>query len=80
MKDQVNDGGPFAPGYKLVRGKPDKLGVSKLDTIHHLGASLRAVAAIAVLPQAMLEARRDPREAARIALEHADALREALDA
>ena len=79
MKGQVNDGGPFSPSSEEVRKRDDR-GIYVVSTIQHPGASLRAAAAIAAMPQAMLEARRDPREAARIALEHADALLEALDA
>ena len=78
MKGQVNDGGPAFPCVEHVENVTEK--DFFYERISHQGASLRAVAAIAVLPQAMLDARRDPREAARIALEHADALLEALDA
>ena len=79
MKGQVNNGGPAFPCVEHVENVTEK-GNSFYELISHQGASLRAAAAIVALPQAMLEARRDPREAARIALEHADALLEALDA
>ena len=79
MEGKVNDGGPAFPCVEHFENVTEK-GNSFYERIFYQGASLRAAAAIAAMPQAMLEAQRDPREAARIALEHADALLEALDA
>ena len=66
---------------QIVDGNPDGGSPLRVQTIGHRGAALRADAALAALPFAMQETQgRDAREAARMALEHADALLEALDA
>ena len=76
MKGQVNDGGPAFPCEEWVEEK----------MICHPGLSLRAYAALAVLPSVINGSAshgtylRTENDAARIALDYADALLEALDA
>ena len=65
---------------QIVDWDPDGGSPLLVRTMRPGWAEKRAVAAIAALPQSVIEAQGDSREAARIALEHADALLEALDA
>ena len=87
MKGQVNDGGPAFPVNETsVR---ERLGNNAGETLHniqHQGLSLRAYAAIAVLPSVILVNDtqgldlRFEKDAARIAVDYADALLEELGA
>ena len=74
------DGGPAFPVIETVREK-DGAGFT-LRSIQHQGLSLRAYAAIAALPEVIRLGEstfRNENDAARIALDYAAALLEALD-
>ena len=84
MKGQVNDGGPAYPSKEVIEGDPT--GTVGDTIILHPGASLRAAAAMAALPSVIWlgcvpgSMLRSEKDAARIAVDYADALLEELDA
>ena len=84
MKGQVNDGGPAFPCVEHVENVTEK--DLFYERISHQGASLRAAAALAVLPSVIWwgtnygRNMRSEKEAAKLAVAYADALLEALDA
>ena len=83
MKGQVNDGGPAFPVTETAREERRLRYDHSIRDIQHQGLSLRAYAAIAALPEVIrlgASTFRNENDAARIALDYADALLEALDA
>ena len=85
MKGEVNDGGPAFPVIETVRER--KVGeADRIRDVQHQGVSLRAAAALAVLPSVLWWGTthgthmRSEKEAAKLAVAYADALLEALDA